>query len=81
MSNTPAPSITEEKAAAAIAANRFMHLLQHPEEQNRDGEHVDQTRSRAMNELRILSLHLPPKTSNASQQAITTKLQRSDRPR
>lgn len=80
MNTTPTNPATDENTGAGTGTGRLLHLLEHPEEHDRDGEHIDQARSRAMNALRMASLQQPPKVGSESQQAITTKLLRSAQP-
>jgi hypothetical protein len=66
---------TDEEIEADIAARRFMHLLHHPEELNRDGEQTEQTRDRVACGLTGSSLPLPLTVVTQSESAITVKLQ------
>jgi hypothetical protein len=74
MNTPPVRKPTEEEIEANIAAARFMHLLHHPEEQNRDGEQTEQTRDRAANGPTGSSLRVPLTVVKQSEPAITVKL-------
>lgn len=75
---TPTPTITDEETAANLAANRFMHLLHHPEEQNRDGEHTHRARNRFMNDLTRTSNNVPMIVPTEKESPITAWLRKTD---
>ena len=79
MITTLSPNIAEEKSEPNFAANRFMHLLHHPEVQNYDGEQTDRTRNRFMNDLTRTSVPMPLVGPKNKESVITTKLRKTGR--
>jgi hypothetical protein len=74
MNNPPIHKPTDEEIEADIAARRFMHLLHHPEEQNRDGEQTEQIRDRVANGLAGPSPRMPLTVVRQPESSITIKL-------
>lgn len=77
MNTTLNPNIAEEESKANDAARRFMHLLRHPEEQNRDG--IQSDRNRLMNDMTRPSFPEPMTASKNKESVITTKLRKTGR--
>jgi hypothetical protein len=75
---TPPPTITDEETATDSAANRFMHLLRHPEEQNGDGEHSHRVRNHFMNDLTRTSNYVPMIDPTEKESPITIWLRKTD---
>jgi hypothetical protein len=79
--NTTLTPNTSQESEDNVAASRFMHLLRHPEEQNRDGEQSDRNRNRNrfMNDLTRTSIPVPVVAPKDKESVITTKLRKTGR--
>jgi hypothetical protein len=78
MSTPPIRKITDEEIEADIAANRFMHLLHHPEEQDRNGDQTGATQKGATHGPPPAEPPLPLRALTDTESALTTELREND---